>query len=382
MSDYILNIGPHHPSTHGVLRFILRMSGEIIDECRADIGYLHRSVEKLAEEQKWIQIIPFLDRLDYLAVATTEHVYAMAVEKLCDIVPTRRSLFIRVIFDELNRIASHIMAIGCQTHELGMLSVFLYSIEEREKIMKIFEIATGARMHFSYIVPGGVFHDICHEAIDLIKIFISNINEYLIKIEKMALNNKIFQKRTIGVGVIKESDIAEWALTGPIARASGIIKDIRKDKLYAIYDEINFNIVTDNNGDCYARMLVRYNEIKQSCTIIDQCIKMMPDGEPNALKEINAISHKKDGAMYSYFWFRGIQAKQNSKSSAMVDGPRGNLGVWLETESEPSMPYRMHVRSPSFTHIQYLQKLLTGVTIQDAIAIAGSFDVSVSDCDR
>ena len=385
--EYILNIGPHHPSTHGVLRLVLKLEGEIIQNCNAEIGYLHRGVEKLVEKQKWIQIIPFLDRLDYLAVSNTEHVYALALEKLCNIEPTKRSMFIRVIFDELTRIASHLMAIACQTHELGMLSVFLYSIEEREKIMKIFEIVTGARMHLTYCVVGGVFNDISGQAISLICQFLEQLDEYMQIVKKMALNNRIFQQRTVGVGVINKIDIENYCLTGPIARASGIQSDMRLN-MYSVYNELDFDVVTEQNGDCYARFLVRFNEIKQSSTIILQCIEKMPNGQYNSLPEITALSQKNNlnnevkEAIYSYFWVRGVQAKVMETSYADVEGPRGALGIFLKTEADQSTPYRLHLRSPSFAHIQYLQKLLVGCNIQDAIAISGSFDISISDCDR
>lgn len=260
--EYILNFGPHHPSTHGVLRLILKMRGETVMSCVPDIGYLHRGVEKIVEHKKWLSIIPFLDRLDYLAPLHAEHAYVLAIEAALKIDVPRRALYIRTIFDELTRISSHIMALGCMTHDIGMLSLFLYGFEEREKIMEIFEQATGARMHLNYYVPGGVFKDISNEIIGKIDSFLNGIHFYLEAVDVMAIHNRIFQNRMVGIGEISPSMANEYGLTGPNARASGIKRDLRKSNKYGVYNEVDFDVITTLEGDCYARFNIRVEEIK------------------------------------------------------------------------------------------------------------------------
>lgn len=386
--DYILNFGPHHPSTHGVLRLILKMRGETVISCIPDIGYLHRGVEKIVENKKWLSIIPFLDRLDYLAPLHAEHAYALALEAVLKINVPKRALFIRTIFDELTRISSHIMALGCAAHDLGMLSLFLYGFEEREKIMDIFEETTGARMHLNYYIPGGVFHDISDKAIEQINAFINNIGFYMEAVEIMALQNRIFQNRTIGIGVISQNMAVEYGLTGPNARASGLKRDLRKTNKYGVYKEISFDILTMRQGDCYARFKLRFEEIKQSISIIRQCIYKIPFGPVHDHYAIHAMNHKEaldneiKEAVFSYFFENGIDVPKKSKVYRVVDGPRGDFGIFITTESEQTMPYRLRVRSPSFANLQILEELLIGTDISDVTAILGSLDFIMGDCDR
>lgn len=389
--EYILNFGPHHPSTHGVLRLILKMSGEKILSCDPDIGYLHRSVEKLVEDKRWLSIIPYMDRLDYLAPLHAEHAYAMALESAMSITPPIRSLYIRTIFDELTRISSHIMAIGTATHDLGMLSLFLYGFEEREKIMEIFETATGSRMHLTYYIAGGLFSDINTAIIEKIKKFIDSLDFYMNAVTTMALDNRIFKRRTKGVGVISSDMAIECGLTGPIARASGIRSDLRKCDVqngYGVYGDINFDIITLEDGDCYARTLLRFEEIKQSVSIISQCLANIPDGPIHNNKIIQAVNDKKildnklKESMYSHFFEHGIEIPKKTRVYRSVEGPRGEFGVFITTETETVKPYRLHVRSPSFAIIQCLKQLLINSCISDSTAILGSLDFIMGDCDR
>ena len=274
---YILNYGPHHPSTHGVLRLLFTMEGEEIINCEPIIGYLHRGVEKLIESKKFISIIPYIDRLDYLAPVMSEHAYALALEKVLNIEVPRRALIIRTIFDELTRIACHIMGIGCATYDIGLMNVFLYGMEEREKIMDIFYSTTSNRMHLAYYIPGGVTNDINNDIINSIILFINNLDFYLNTVEKLALNNRIFKQRTENIGIISKELAIKYGISGVNLRATGINYDTRKIKPYGIYNELNFKPIILNKSDCYNRTYLRYLEIKQSIDLIKQCLELIKD---------------------------------------------------------------------------------------------------------
>jgi NADH-quinone oxidoreductase subunit D len=386
--EYVLNFGPHHPSTHGVLRLILRMKGEMVISCVPDIGYLHRGVEKIVENKKWLSITPFLDRLDYLAPLHMEHAYVLALEAILEINVPKRAVYIRTIFDELTRIASHIMAIGSAVHDLGMLSLFLYGFEEREKILSIFEMTTGSRMHMNYYVPGGLYNDISDEITQEIRKFIRSTSFYTDAVKTMALDNRIFKQRTVGIGLITKEIVRDGGITGPIARASGISRDLRKNSKYGAYSDINFEVITLNGGDCYSRFEIRYMEIKQSISIIEQCLDKMPGGKIHdhyilrALNDKTLLDNEIKEAVHSYFFEHGIKAPENSMVYRSIEGARGELGVFICTEKDRTRPYRFHVRSPNFAHIQMLEQILVGVDIQDITAILGSLDLIMGDCDR
>ena len=381
---YILNFGPHHPSTHGVLRIIFRLEGERVISCDPDIGYLHRNVEKLVEDQKFLSIIPYIDRLDYLSPVIQEHAYINALEKLLKITPPKRAVFIRTIFDELTRISSHIMGIGSATFDIGCLSLFLYGFEEREKIMDIFERVTGARMHLAYYIPGGVMDDISDDVILMIKNFINGIGFYLDATEKLALNNRIFQQRTKNIGTISKDMAIKNGISGVNLRASGVSYDVRKASPYGAYNDIGFEPITLTEGDSYARTKLRYLEIKQSCELIKKCLGLITPGsfcnygyfssveERGTLKEV----------LHSGFFSHGIELPKKTTIYSSVENPRGEFGIHLILNDEQTKPYRMHFKSPSFMHIQILKELLVGTKIADVTAILGSMDFIMGDCDR
>ena len=383
-NTYILNFGPHHPSTHGVLRLILELSGEEILSCNPDIGYLHRGVEKIIEEKKFLSIIPFLDRLDYLAPVLQEHAFVNAIEKILKINVPRRALIIRTIFDELTRISSHIMGIGSASFELGCLSLFLYGFEEREKIMDIFEATTGARMHLAYYIPGGVLSDIDDEITSRINSFIEGITLFYESVENLTLNSRIFRKRTEGIGYISEELAIKSGISGVNLRASGINYDIRKTIPYGIYNEIEFEPITSRDGDCFARNKLRFLEIKQSIDIIKQSLKLLEPGPINCYGYFSRT--EEEGTLYellheAYFSI-GIEVPKDTVIYSSVESPRGEFGIHLFTKSDQTKPYRMRLKSPSFAHIQLLKDLLVGSRIADATAIMGSLDFVISDCDR
>ncbi len=389
-NSYILNFGPHHPSTHGVLRLILHMSGERVLSCNPDIGYLHRGVERMCEDLKFLSIIPVLDRVDYLAPLHMEHAYILAIEEILKIIPPERALYIRTIFDELMRISSHLMGIGSGTYDMGCLSLLLYSIEEREKIMKIFEMTTGARMHLTYYIPGGVFQNVSRETFFQIREFLDGMKNYLDIVEKLALDNRIFKKRTQGIGIISKDMAIKYGITGANARASGLEYDIRKIFPYAMYNNIQFDTILLNEGDCYARIFIRYLEIKQSISIIKQCINQIPDDDNissysvlSLISNKEKINNKFQELLYTNFFVSGMSIPSNSMSYKSVESSRGELGIYVYVDDENEFkPSRLRVRSPSFAIIQMLQELLIGEDFANVTSILGSLDFIMGDCDR
>ncbi|MDR1391340.1 MAG: NADH-quinone oxidoreductase subunit D [Holosporales bacterium] len=383
--EYVLNFGPHHPSTHGVMRLALSLFGEEVRACEPDIGYLHRGVEKIVENKRFLSIIPYIDRLDYLAPAIQEHAYVISIEKILKISVPKRALIIRTIFDELSRISSHIMAIGSLAYDLGCLSLFLYGFEEREKIMDIFERTTGRRMHISYYVPGGVFNDISDEITEMVRAFVDEIGFYIEAVEKLTLNNRIFEKRTRGIGIISSNMAMKYGISGVNLRASGISYDIRKLSSYGIYDLLEFEPITLTEGDCYARNKLRYLEMKQSLDIIRQSLNRLKPGMVFNSETFN--ERRKWPAFkkfdYPLFPLNGISLPKNIKIYSATESPRGEFGVHMFVEeADQFKPYRMHFKSPSFANIQILKSLLIGVKIPDINAIIGSLDFIMGCCDR
>lgn len=383
-SEYILNVGPHHPSTHGVLRLILRLRGEKILGCMPEIGYLHRGVEKIVENKRFLSIIPYIDRLDYLSPVIQEHAYVIAIEKLLQIDVPRRALIIRAIFDELTRIYSHIMGIGSLTYDLGCLSLFLYGIEEREKIMDIFEMTTGARMHLTYYIPGGLLSDLSYDCINSIKSFLDNLDFFIDSTEKLALDNRIFKDRTKGIGIVTKNMAIKYGISGVNLRASGINYDIRKSIQYGFYKELNFEPITLSDGDCYARNMLRFLEIKQSIDLIKQCLELLEPGEIRSFGIFNKEEERNttDELLHGSFFARGIELPKNSMVYSSVETPRGEFGVHLIVNEDRTKPYRLHFKSPSFATIQMLGKLIPGHKLPDVTAILGSLDFIMGCCDR
>ena len=383
-TEYILNFGPHHPSTHGVLRLILKLSGETVISCDPDIGYLHRGVEKLVESKKFLSIIPYIDRLDYLSPLIQEHAYVLALEKLLKLEVPKRAQLIRVIFDELTRISSHIMGIGSMTYDLGCLSLFLYGFEEREKIMDIFESVTGSRMHQAYYVPGGVFEDVSDDVLKMISRFIKGLKTYLNSVEKLALDNRIFQKRTQNVGTISKDFAIESGLSGVNLRASGIPYDIRSSLQYGAYETLQFTPITLSSGDSYARAKLRYLEISQSANLIEQCLDKIKPGPTCSFRHLEKpkIRNSIEEITYSNLFTKGIELPANSTVYSAVETPRGEFGTHLFVEQDQHKPYRLRFKSPSFAAIQTLKSLLVGSSLPDVTTILGSLDFIMGCCDR
>ncbi len=381
--EYILNWGPHHPSTHGVLRLILDLSGEKVVSCEPDIGYLHRDIERLVETKKYISIIPFLDRLDYMSPSIQEHAFVLAIERVLGLEIPKRAEFIRVIIDELTRISSHIFAIGTASHDLGIMSLLLYSIEEREKVMEVFDDISGTRMHLNAYVPGGVAYDIAPSTFEKITRFINGLDRFYECVESLCLENTIFKARTKGIGVISKEIARASGISGVNLRASGIKFDVRTAG-YGAYKELDFEPIVLDEGDAYSRTNLRYLEIKQSADLVMQCCNKISDGQINCFGPYSGLSGRfgVSEMVYASFYARGIELEQNSIIYTSTETPRGEFGVHMYVGTDKTKPYRLHFKSPSLQHIQLLKKIIPGCKLPDINAILGSLDFIMGCCDR
>ena len=383
----VLNMGPQHPSTHGVLRLLLELDGEIIVNCIPDIGYLHTGVEKNMEAKTYQKAEVMVDRLDYLNPLGNNLVYCMAVEKLCELDVPERAQVLRVILAELTRINSHLVWLGTASLDLAAMSTFLYTMRERELILDIFEMCSGQRMMTTYIRPGGLWRDVPVEFNDavrkLMKIMPSRIQEY----ESLLTHNPLFLERTKGIGVISGKDCNAWGVGGPIARGSGVDYDLRKARPYAGYEQYQFDVPTFQEGDIYSRYLVRCEEMRQSVRIVNQAMDTLPAGPvrssnrkfvPPPRSEIGVSME----ALIHHFklWTEGFEVPKGSVYTA-IESPRGELGVFLESDGGPK-PYRIHYRTPSFTNLQIMGLLSRGHFVADVVGIIGSIDIVLGDTDR
>ncbi|MEA4909936.1 MAG: NADH dehydrogenase (quinone) subunit D [Anaerolineaceae bacterium] len=383
----LLNMGPQHPSTHGVLRLLLELDGEIVVSCIPDIGFLHTGVEKNMEAKTYAKAEVMTDRLDYLNPLGNNLVYCLAVEKLLELDVPPRAQVLRVILAELTRINSHLVWLGTSGLDLAAMSVFLYTMREREKILDIFEMISGARMMTTYIRPGGLWRDVPPEfeaaVYDFLRILPARIDEY----ESLLNNNMLFLERTKGIGVISTQECLRYAITGPVLRASGLAYDLRKVRPYSGYEQYEFDIPSCPEGDVYARYRVRVDEMRQSLRIIRQAMDRLPYGPvrssnrkvvPPPRSELG-ISME---ALIHHFklWTEGYNVPKGSVYTA-VESPRGELGVFLESDGGPK-PYRVHYRTPSFANLQIMPQLTRGHFVADVVSVIGSIDIVLGDTDR
>ncbi len=383
----LLNMGPQHPSTHGVLRLLLELDGETVVNCIPDIGYLHTGVEKNMEAKTYLKAAVMTDRLDYLNTVGNNLAYCLAIEKLADLDVPPRALAIRVILTELQRIASHLVWLGTHALDLAAMSVFLYCFREREKILDILEMTGGQRMMATYIRPGGVWRDIpvgFEDAVrDFLKILPARIDEY----EHLLTNNPLFLERTRNIGVLTPEEALRWGLTGPGLRASGIGHDLRKAQPYIGYDQYDFNVPTRSEGDTWARYLIRVQEMRESAHIVQQALDKLPYGpvRSNNRKYVppprSEIGVSMESLIHHFkLWTEGFSPPKGSVYQA-VESPRGELGVFLESDGSPK-PYRVHWRTPSFVNLQVLPLLAKGHLVADLVALIGTIDIVLGDTDR
>ena len=366
-NEVVVNMGPQHPSTHGVLRLVVTLDGELVKDVIPVIGYLHRCKEKLAERRTYFQYIPIVDRTEYVASINCEWGYVMTVEKLAGMQVTRRAEFIRVITGELMRIASHLVAVGTFTADLSPLgtAMVFFMFRDREVILDLMEELTGARMMFNYYRFGGVRYDLpdgwVDKCRDFLKLFPSKLKEY----EALVDDNAIFLQRTQGKGVITQQDVVDYGITGPNARASGVALDLRRSRPYSVYPELDFDIVTAQHGDIFARYRCRMDEMRESLKIIKQCLDMLPKGpvQRGSLRAPYVITPP-PGSCY-----------------VGQENPRGEYGTYIESDGS-RYPYRLKFRDPCFCNLQLFPKLLSGNKIADAVAISGSIDLVLGGIDR
>jgi len=383
----LLNMGPQHPSTHGVLRLLLELDGETVVNCIPDIGFLHTGIEKNMEAKTYAKAEVMSDRLDYMNTVGNNLAYALAVEKLVDLDVPARAQSIRVILAELQRFASHLVWLGTSALDLAAMSMFLYCFREREYILDVMEMCSGQRMMTTYIRPGGLWRDVPVEfeaaVRDILKKFPKRIDEY----EALLTRNPLMLDRTYGIGKLTGEECLNFGVTGPMLRASGIAWDLRKDRPYCGYEQYDFKVPTRAEGDVYARYLVRLEEMRQALKIVQQALDKLPLGPvrsqnrkyvPPPRSEIGVSME----ALIHHFklWTEGFAASKGAIYSA-VESPRGELGVYLESDGGPK-PYRIHWRTPSFDNLQSLPAMSKGVLVADLVAIIGSVDIVLGDVDR
>ncbi|HEU0192138.1 MAG TPA: NADH dehydrogenase (quinone) subunit D [Mycobacterium sp.] len=404
----VVNMGPQHPSTHGVLRLILELEGETVTEARCGIGYLHTGIEKNLECRYWTQGVTFVTRMDYLAPLFNEVVYCLGVEKLLDIVDEipERVNQIRVLMMELNRISSHLVALGTGGMELGAVTVMIFAFRERELVLDIFETITGLRMNHQYIRPGGVSTDLPDGALDQIRDFLKLMPKRLKDIEDLLTENYIWKARTKDVGYLDLTGCMALGITGPILRSTGLPFDLRRAEPYCGYQDYEFDVITDDGCDAYGRYLIRINEIKESLKIVEQCVDKLaksqgqpvmiedrkiawpgdltvgPDGQGNSLEHIGWImGHSMEGLIHHFKRVTEDLWVPPGQVYVSVESPRGELGVHMVSDGG-TRPYRVHYRDPSFTNLQAVAAMCEGGLVADVIASVASIDPVMGGVDR
>ncbi len=383
----LLNVGPQHPSTHGVLRLLVELDGETIVSVVPDIGYLHTGIEKTCESKTYTKIIPLTDRIDYLSPMSNNLAYVMAVEKLMGVEVPLRAQYIRVILTELQRIASHLVWLGTHALDIAAMSVFLYCFREREMILDIFEMVSGQRMMVSYFRVGGLWRDVPEGFEEAVRAFLKLMPARIDEYERLLKRNPLWLRRTKGVGVISPEDAIAWGVTGPSLRGSGVNYDVRKAQPYSSYDHFEFDVPLGENGDVYDRFMVRLEEMRQSLRIIDQALRRLPKG-PYITPDRKVTPPPKEELAWSMealihhfkFWTEGFSPPPGEVYHA-VESPRGEFGVYINSDGSPR-PRRVHFRAPSFVNLQALPIMAKGCLVADLVAIIGSIDIVLGEVDR
>ena len=383
----LLNMGPQHPSTHGVLRLLLELDGELVINCIPDIGFLHTGIEKNMEAKTYEKAAVMTDRLDYLNNLGNNLVYCLAIEKLAELEVPPRAQVIRVLLTELQRISSHLVWLGTHALDLAAMSVFLYTFREREIILDIFEMVSGQRMMTTYFRQGGLWRDVPDEFEDAVRQFIRLFPDRIDEYESMLTKNPLFLDRTRKIGVISGEDAIRWGVTGPPLRASGVAFDLRKAQPYSGYEQYDFVIPTQTDGDTYARYLVRMEEMRQSLRIVQQALDNLPGGPVRSdnRKYVppprSELATSMEAVIHHFkLWTEGFDLPKGAVY-VPVESPRGVLGVYLESDGGPK-PYRVHWRTPSFVNLQALPLLSKGHLVADLVALIGTIDVVLGDVDR
>ncbi len=386
-----INFGPQHPAAHGVLRLVLEMDGEVVERVDPHIGLLHRGTEKLMEQKTYLQAVPYLDRLDYVAPMNQEHAFAMAVERLHGITVPKRGQLIRVLYSEIGRLLSHILNITAQALDVGAMTPIVWGFEERERLMVFYERASGSRMHAAYFRPGGVHQDLPNELLDDIMVFCDEFPQVMNDIEALLTGNRIFKQRNVDIGVVTKEDALAWGFSGVMVRGSGMAWDLRRSQPYECYSELEFDIPVGKNGDCYDRYLCRVEECHQSIRIMKQCLEKLrsPEGAGPVSSTDGKIVPPKRGEMkrsmealihHFKLYTEGYHVPAGEVYSA-VEAPKGEFGVFLVSDGS-NKPYRCKLRAPGFSHLHAMDHLCKGHMLADVSAILGSLDIVFGEVDR
>ena len=382
-----INFGPQHPAAHGVLRMVLEMDGEVIERVDPHIGLLHRGTEKLIEDKTYLQAIPYFDRLDYVSPMCQEHAFALAVEKLLKIEPPLRASYIRVLFSEITRILNHLLALPAMAMDVGAMTPFLWSFEQRELLMEFYEKVSGARLHANYFRPGGVYRDMPNGLLNDIKEWAIKFPKFIEDLENLVSDNRIFKQRTVDIGIVSAEDAVDFGFTGPMLRASGVKWDLRKEEAYEIYDKLDFEIPVGKNGDCYDRYFVRVEEMKESLKIIHQCIDNIPKG--HVMIQNNKITPPKrelmktsmESLIHHFKLYTEGYKVPKGETYTSVEAPKGEFGVYLVSDGS-NKPYKCKIRAPGFAHLQAMDFCSKGHMLADVVAILGSMDIVFGEIDR
>jgi NADH-quinone oxidoreductase subunit D len=389
--NFNINFGPQHPAAHGVLRLVLELDGEVCERVDPHIGLLHRGTEKLIEAKTYLQAVPYFDRLDYVAPMNQEHAFALAVERLLEIEVPRRGQLIRVLYSEIGRILSHLLNITTQALDVGALTPPLWGFEEREKLMMFYERACGARLHAAYFRPGGVHQDLPPELVQDIGDWIDPFLKVVDEIDGLLTENRIFKQRNVDIGVVDLDDAWAWGFSGVMVRGSGAKWDLRRSQPYECYEEMKFQIPIGKNGDCFDRYLIRMEEMRQSASIMRQCVDKLQsaDGQGPISNTDGKIVPPKRGEMkrsmealihHFKLYTEGYKVPEGEVYAA-VEAPKGEFGVYLVSDGS-NKPYRCKLRAPGFAHLQAMDFICRGHMLADVSAVLGSLDIVFGEVDR
>ncbi|WP_281824454.1 NADH-quinone oxidoreductase subunit D [Jannaschia rubra] len=388
--NFNINFGPQHPAAHGVLRLVLELDGEIVERCDPHIGLLHRGTEKLMESRTYLQNLPYLDRLDYVAPMNQEHAWCLAIERLTGTEVPRRASLIRVLYCEIGRILSHLLNVTTQALDVGALTPPLWGFNEREKLMEFYERASGARLHAAYFRPGGVHQDLTPSLLDDIETWCGTFPAVLDDIDGLLSENRIFKQRNVDIAIISEQEVMDWGFSGVMARGSGLTWDLRRAQPYECYDEFDFLIPTGRNGDCFDRFLVRMEEMRQSVRIMLQAIEKLraPEGQGDILARGKVTPPKRGNMKTSMeslihhfkLYTEGFHVPAGEVYAA-VEAPKGEFGVYMVSDGS-NKPYRAKLRAPGYLHLQAMDHISKGHQLADVAAIIGTLDVVFGEIDR
>jgi len=389
LKNFNLNFGPQHPAAHGVLRLILHLNGEFVENADPHIGLLHRGTEKLMEFKTATQNIPYMDRLDYVSMMSQEHSYCLAIENLLNIDIPLRAKYIRVIFLEITRILNHLLAITTHALDVGAMTPFLWAFEEREKLLEFYERVSGARMHAAYFRIGGIAYDLPVNLLNDIYFFINNFSSRLNEIEELLTNNRIWKNRLIDIGIVDYNNLLSYGASGVFLRASGIFWDLRKNIPYEIYDKLSFDIPIAFNSDCYDRYLIRIEEMRQSLKIIEQCINQIPLGiikiknYKYTSPPRNLMKNSMETLIHHFkFFTTNIIFKNSFSLYRSTEAPKGEFGLFIKVNKSSNEIYKSHIKSPGFLHLGMLDFLCKNHMLADVVTIIGTSDVVFGEIDR